>query len=112
MSPFGVGLAIGSQLLHLASTPHIRKRMQTTVLKLMADKYTTIPVFLSDPKLPQEMAAQWNEKGIYVASFNFPIVSRTQDRIRIQLSATYGCQQLERAIDACVVAGNQKEIVE
>lgn len=66
-----------------------------------------VPVMLYDPKVAQRMAAELLEEGIYVIAFTYPVVPKTQDRIRVQLSAAHTPEMVEQAIAAFTKVGKR-----
>lgn len=74
--------------------------MSASGLDLIPREYPVIPV-----------RRKWQHgcmtQCVYVAPFNFPILLRGQDRIRIQLSAAHSHEELDRAIDAFIDIGSQ-----
>jgi glycine C-acetyltransferase len=46
-----------------------------------------------------------------VIGFSFPVVPRGEARIRTQMSAAHTRQQLERAVEAFLEAGQELEII-
>ena len=90
---------------------HFRARMSQAGFDLLPGEHPIIPVMLRDPKLAQDMAARLGARGVYVAPFSFPVVPRGQDRIRTQMSAAHGHEELDRAIDAFIAVGQEMEIL-
>jgi glycine C-acetyltransferase len=66
-----------------------------------------VPVMLYDPKVAQRMAEELLAEGIYVIAFTFPVVPKTQDRIRVQLSAAHTPEMVEHAIAAFTRVGKK-----
>jgi len=60
---------------------------------------------LGDAALATRMADRLLERGIYVIGFSFPVVPKGQARIRTQMSAALGEQDVTLAIDAFKDAG-------
>ena len=98
------------QLMNNAS--HFRARMGAAGFDLLPGEHPIIPVMLRDPKLAQDMAARLDEKGVFVASFSFPVVPRGQDRIRTQMSAAHSLAELDRAIDAFIEVGQEMGVIQ
>lgn len=66
-----------------------------------------VPVMLYDPKVAQRMAEELLAEGIYVIAFTYPVVPKTQDRIRVQLSAAHTPEMVEQAIAAFTRVGKK-----
>jgi len=94
-----------------ANAAHFRSRMSAAGFDLLPGEHPIIPVMLRDAKLAQEIAARLDEHGVYVAAFSFPVVPRGQDRIRTQMSAAHGQEELDHAIDAFIAVGREMGIV-
>ena len=90
---------------------YFRDRMGALGFELLPGEHAIIPVMLRDPKLAQEMAARLGEKGVYVTAFSFPVVPKSQDRIRTQMSAGLTRGMLDRAIDAFESVGRDLEVI-
>jgi glycine C-acetyltransferase len=72
---------------------------------LLPGDHPIIPVMLGDAKLAQAMAADLNTRGVHVAPFFFPVVSKGQARIRTQMNAALTREDLDFALDAFTQAG-------
>ena len=59
-----------------------------------------LPVMLGDARLAQEMAADLLDRGVYVKGFFYPVVPKGQARIRVQISAAHGRDDLDFALQA------------
>jgi glycine C-acetyltransferase len=64
-------------------------------------------VMLYDAKLSQEFAAKLLDEGIYVIGFYFPVVPKSQARIRVQLSAAHEKKHLDKALKAFEKIGKE-----
>ena len=78
---------------------------------LAGEGHPIIPVMLVDAALAQEMAARMLEKGVYVIGFAFPVVPRSQARIRTQMSAAHTTQDVARAIEVFAEVGRDLGII-
>lgn len=90
---------------------YFRDRMTDAGFNLLEGEHPIIPVMLGDPKLAQAMAAELDQRGVYVAPFSFPVVPRGKDRIRTQMSAAHSRAELDAAIDAFIATGRSMEII-
>ena len=95
----------------MENAAHFRKRMSAAGFDLLPGEHPIIPVMLCDPLLAQQMAAGLGEKGVFVAAFSFPVVPRGQERIRTQMSAAHGRQELDQAIDAFIDVGRDLGVI-
>lgn len=90
---------------------YFRDRMGALGFELLPGTHAIIPVMLRDPKLAQEMAAQLNDRGVFVTAFSFPVVPKGQDRIRTQMSAGLSRDMLDRAIAAFEAVGRELGVI-
>jgi glycine C-acetyltransferase len=68
-------------------------------------------MMLCNAKLAQEVARELLYEGIYVVGFFFPVVAKSQTRIRTQLSAAHDKHHLDTAIAAFRKAGAKHGIL-
>ena len=90
---------------------HFRARMGEAGFRMPAGETPIIPVMLGDARLAQDMAAELDRRGIYVAGFFFPVVPRGQARIRTQMSAALSEADVDHAVDAFIEAGRKLGVV-
>ncbi|MEB8388778.1 glycine C-acetyltransferase [Rhodobacteraceae bacterium KMM 6894] len=90
---------------------YFRDRMTALGFELLPGEHAIIPVMLRDPKLAQQMALRLGEHGVYVTAFSFPVVPKSQDRIRTQMSAALTRDMLDRAIDAFETVGRELGVI-
>ncbi|MYK32285.1 MAG: glycine C-acetyltransferase [Boseongicola sp. SB0670_bin_30] len=96
----------------MENTARFRTCLSQAGFDLLPGEHPIIPVMLRDPVVAQDMAARLDRKGVYVAPFSFPVVPRGQDRIRTQMSAAHGRDELDRAIDAFIEVGHDMGVLE
>jgi glycine C-acetyltransferase len=70
-----------------------------------------VPVMLYDAKLAQKFAEEMLKEGIYVIGFFFPVVTKEQARIRVQLSAAHSREHLDKAIVAFEKVGKKLGVI-
>ncbi|HTA99733.1 MAG TPA: glycine C-acetyltransferase [Bradyrhizobium sp.] len=88
-----------------AHTKRFRSELAAAGFELLPGETPIIPVMLHDARRAQVMAQALDERGVYVAGFFFPVVPKGQARIRTQMSAALGEQDVTLAIDAFKDAG-------
>jgi glycine C-acetyltransferase len=64
-----------------------------------------------EERVASEMAKALFEKGIYVRGFTYPVVPKGKARIRVQISAAHTREQMDKAVEAFKVVGNQMGII-
>jgi len=79
---------------------------------LLPGNHPIVPVMLGEAQLAQDMAAQLFEHGVYVSGFFFPVVPRGQARIRTQMNARLGKDELDRALDAFARVGRSLGVIQ
>ena len=82
-----------------------RAGLQQAGFTLLPGMHPIVPVMLGDARLAQAMASELDARGVYVAGFFFPVVPRGQARIRTQMNAALGRDDLDAALDAFCAAG-------
>jgi glycine C-acetyltransferase len=68
-------------------------------------------VMLYDARLSQDFAARLLKEGVYVVGFYFPVVPKSQARIRVQLSAGHEKEHLDKAIRAFEKIGKELGVI-
>ena len=92
-------------------TRRFRRALETAGFDLLPGETPIIPVMLHDARRAQDMARALDERGIFVAGFFFPVVAKGMARIRTQMSAALGDEDVEIAIAAFVEAGQSLHII-
>ncbi|MBI4626564.1 MAG: glycine C-acetyltransferase [Verrucomicrobia bacterium] len=82
------------------NTKFFRAGLAGAGLALQPGSHPIVPVMLGDATLAQKFAAQMLERGVYVVGFFHPVVPHGAARIRAQVSAAHGRDDLEFAIAA------------
>ncbi|MGQ0833721.1 MAG: glycine C-acetyltransferase [Gammaproteobacteria bacterium] len=90
---------------------HFRAGLAAAGFDLKPGEHPIIPVMIGDAALAARMADRLLELGVYVIGFSFPVVPKGQARIRTQMSAALGREQLDRAIEAFSLAGRELGII-
>jgi len=122
LAPMIVGATLGI-LDELSTTSELRDKLEENTL-YFREKMTKagfdikpgitpiVPIMLYDAKLAQDMAKDLLSEGIYVIGFSFPVVPKGEARIRVQLSAAHGKDQLDKAIGAFINSGKKFGIID
>jgi len=93
-----------------ANTRSFRERMTAAGFEIRPGHHPIVPIMFSrfapdDAALAQRFARAVLDEGVYVKGFFFPVVPRGLARIRVQLSAAHGPQQIDRAVEAFTKVG-------
>jgi len=94
-----------------ANALRFREEMTKAGFTLAGAGHPIIPVMLGDAALAQAMAAKMLERGIYVIGFSFPVVPKSQARIRTQMSAAHSAADIDRAVAAFREVGKELGVV-
>lgn len=84
----------------MENTRFFRSGLAAAGLELKPGEHPIVPVMIGDAALSQKFAARMFERGIYVVGFFYPVVPLGAARIRTQVSAGHGREDLEMAIAA------------
>ena len=82
-----------------------RKGLEEAGFDLKPGEHPIIPVMIGDAGKAAAMAEKLLEYGVYAIGFSFPVVPRTEARIRTQLSAAHTVEDIDFAIEAFRKAG-------
>jgi glycine C-acetyltransferase len=88
-----------------------RAGMDKAGFTLAGAGHPIIPVMLGDARVAAEMAERLLDEGIYVIAFSFPVVPQGKARIRTQMSAAHGDDDIDQAIDAFARVGTAMGLV-
>ena len=91
---------------------YFREKMTNAGFTLSGANHPIIPVMIGDELAAEKMAQKMLEAGVYVVSFSYPVVPKGQARIRTQMSSIHDKNDLDKAIDAFISAGQELGIVE
>ncbi len=87
-----------------ANTRRFRAGLRAAGFEVPAVEHPIVPIMLGDARLAQAMAERLLEHGVYAVGFSYPVVPEGKARIRTQVSAAHTFDQLDRAVEAFVVA--------
>jgi len=93
------------------NTAYFRERMVAAGFDVIVGEHAIAPVMTGDAKLAQQLASGLMEQGVYVTAFSFPVVPKGQARVRTQMSAALGREQIDRAIAAFITVGKQVGLI-
>ena len=111
----GTSLAVLQQLcasserrdrLH-ANTAYFRTAIAALGFTIKPGTHPIVPVMLFDAPLAQKFARRLYELGVLVTGFFYPVVPMGQARVRVQLSAAHSREQLDTALTAFALVGEE-----
>jgi len=83
-----------------ANTRLFRQGMTDRGFQITPGEHPICPIMLGDAVLAGRMADALLERGIYVIGFSYPVVPKGEARIRVQVSAAHGDDDLQFAMEA------------
>lgn len=89
------------------NTAYFRAAIARLGFTIKPGTHPVVPVMLFDAPLAQQFAQRLYELGVLVTGFFYPVVPMGQARVRVQLSAAHGREQLDKALAAFEQAGNE-----
>jgi glycine C-acetyltransferase len=89
------------------NTAYFRTAIARLGFTIKPGTHPVVPVMLFDAPLAQQFAQRLYELGVLVTGFFYPVVPMGQARVRVQLSAAHGREQLDNALAAFEQAGNE-----
>ncbi len=90
---------------------YFRTGLREVGFRLLDGEHPIIPVMLDEAQLAQDFANRLFELGVFVTGFFYPVVPRSQARIRVQMSAALSTRQLDQAIAAFTQAGRELKVI-
>jgi len=93
------------------NTDKFRAKMSKLGFNLGGKDHPIIPVMLGDASLAQQMSNMMLKHGIYVTGFSYPVVPVGKARIRTQMSAAHGPDDIDRAIAAFEKCGKELDVI-
>lgn len=90
---------------------YFKEGMRKIGLEFKNGDSAIVPVMLYDAKLSQVFADKLLQEGIYVIGFFFPVVPKSQARIRVQLSAAHEKEHLDKAIKVFEKVGRELGVI-
>jgi glycine C-acetyltransferase len=94
-----------------ANTQYFRAKITAAGFDIKPGTHPIVPIMLYDAVVSQKMAEKLLEKGIYVIGFYYPVVAKSQARIRVQISAAHTTAQLDQAIEAFTAVGKELGVI-
>jgi glycine C-acetyltransferase len=90
---------------------YFKKEIKSAGFDIKDGDSAIVPIMVYDAALSQKFADRLLEEGIYVIGFFYPVVPKGQARIRVQLSAAYEKEHLDKAIAAFIKIGKELDII-
>lgn len=94
-----------------ANTKYFREQMESLGFDLLPGEHPIVPIMLGNAALATKFADRMLDRGVYVVGFSFPVVPRDQARIRTQVSAAHTREDLDKAIEAFRLTGEELGVI-
>ena len=88
-----------------------RAGLEALGFALLPGEHPIIPVMTHDAQRAQAMANGLFDKGIYVSGFFYPVVPKGRARIRTQMNAALGRDDLDTALAAFEAVGKETGVI-
>ena len=82
------------------NTQRFRQGLEQLGFELLPGEHPIVPVMLHDAALAARFAEAMLSQGVYVVAFSFPVVPKGRARIRTQMSAALGDDDVAFALEA------------
>lgn len=90
---------------------YFRKGLMLAGFTLAPGEHPIIPVMIGDAAAATDLAAELQQRGVYVTAFSYPVVPHGKARIRTQMNAAHSLADLDRAIAAFASAGRAAGVI-
>ncbi|HEY3197654.1 MAG TPA: glycine C-acetyltransferase [Nitrospirales bacterium] len=90
---------------------YLRKALQAQGFKIRPGQHPIMPVMLGEASLATQMADRLLAEGVYVIGFSYPVVPKSEARIRVQVSAAHSQDQLRQAAAAFEKVGRELGVI-
>ncbi len=91
------------------NTSFFRKAMEKEGFEILPGEHPITPVMFGDAAKAARFADLLLKKGVYVIAFSYPVVPQGKARIRTQVSAAHGKEDLAFAVEKFVEARREAE---
>ena len=91
------------------NTSFFREAMEKEGFEILPGEHPITPVMFGDAAKAARFADLLLKKGVYVIAFSYPVVPEGQARIRTQVSAAHGKEDLAFAVEKFVEARREAE---
>lgn len=93
------------------NTAYFREQISQAGFDIRSGEHPIIPIMLGEASLAHEMAENLLKEGIYVVGFSYPVVTKGEARIRIQVSAGHETSDLDQAVAAFKRIGSEQGLI-
>jgi len=98
------------QRLH-ANTKYFRRHIQQLGFNIIEGEHPIVPVMLGEASVAMDMSNALLDEGVYVKGLWYPVVPKGEARLRVQISAAFDEQTLDRALDAFEKVGKRMQVI-
>lgn len=94
-----------------SNAAQFRAGMAAAGFRLVPGEHPIIPVMVGDAALAARLAEDLMASGLFVVAFSYPVVPKGQARIRTQMSAAHGPEEIDRAVALFTAAGRAHGLI-
>ena len=93
------------------NTNYFRGQIQALGFEIIEGTHPIVPIMLGEASVAMEMSAALLEEGVYIKGLWFPVVPQGEARLRTQISAALGKEDLDRALGAFEKVGRRMGVI-
>ena len=93
------------------NTKYFRKEIKKIGFEIKEGVHPIVPIMIRDARIAKNLASDMLKHNIYVIAFSYPVVSKGEARIRVQISANHTKEQLQKALNAFLFHGQKYKII-
>lgn len=94
------------------NTRYFRSKMTDAGFDIRPSTHAVVAVMFYDEILAANFAKMMiEEESIYVIAFSFPVVPKSEARIRVQISAGHTQENIDRAIESFIKVGKKLKVI-
>ena len=93
------------------NTIYFRREIARLGYKILEGKHPIVPIMLGEASIAQNMSVALLKTGVYIKGLWFPVVPRSEARLRAQISAAHTKIDLDRALDIFETVGKKMKVI-
>jgi glycine C-acetyltransferase len=94
-----------------ANTAYFRAGLVRLGYKPLPGESAIVPIIVGETAFAISMSERLLRRGVFVTGFGYPVVPEGTARIRVQISAALTEAEMDRALDAFRVVGQELELL-
>ena len=93
------------------NTNYFRRQIQALGFEIIEGTHPIVPIMLGEASVAMDMSAALLEEGVYIKGLWYPVVPQGEARLRTQISAALGKEDLDRALGAFEKVGRRMGVI-